>query len=95
MKNAMGFIHYCKYIACKKRWVNEKMACDCKVWVEVMKKRYSIPKTGIVWNLMMRFTLDVVYKTSCVLFASQVNNIILIVFKKIRSQIKKIKMLSL
>lgn len=39
----------------------------------------------------MRFTLDMVSKASCILFTSQVNNIILIVFNKIRNQTKKTK----
>ena len=40
VKNAMGFMHYRKCIACKKGWVNKKTARNCKSWTEVMKERY-------------------------------------------------------
>lgn len=39
----------------------------------------------------MRFTLNMVCKASYVLFVSQVNNNILIVFRKIKNLIKKAK----
>ena len=44
VKNAIGSIHYCKCIKCKKRWVNERMVRNCKIWAEVMKERYSSPE---------------------------------------------------
>ena len=44
VKNAMGSMHYCKCVAYKKGWVNEKTARDWKSWVEVMKEKYSRPE---------------------------------------------------
>ena len=44
IKNAMGCMNYRKYIACKKGWVNEKIARDRKAWAQVMKERYPKPE---------------------------------------------------
>lgn len=44
IKNTIGFMQYCKYIVCKKSWVNEKITCNRKTYVEKIKKRYPKPK---------------------------------------------------
>ena len=55
VKNAIGSIHYRKYIACKKGWVNERTARNRKVWAEVMKERYRRPEN---WH-RVRFSDEV------------------------------------
>lgn len=33
-------MNYRECIACKKSWINEKIACDHKAWAQIMKERY-------------------------------------------------------
>lgn len=58
MKNAMGFMYYCKYIVCKKGWLNEKIACNRKTWVEMMKEKYPRPEN---WHCR-RFNNEVYFR---------------------------------
>lgn len=68
----MDSIYYCKYIACKKRQINKKTACNCKVWVKVIKKRYLKSKNQycmrfsnkIYFRYILQGTLHIICKPS-------------------------------
>lgn len=67
------------------------MVFDYKIWAEMMKERYLRPKDWHHVRFSDEVTLDMVHRASCVLFTSQVNNTVLIIFRKIRNPTKKTK----
>lgn len=56
----MSFMHYCKYIVCKKGQRNQKTACDHKTQAEVMKEKYLRSKN----QHCVRFSDEIYFRYS-------------------------------